>query len=51
MVRRLFPQKIKIFGGGNQKLDLFEPEFQSVLFNKVKPVHSVFPNNHIEKTL
>jgi len=33
MLRRLSPQEIKIFGRGNQKLHLFKPEFQSVLYN------------------
>ena len=37
------PQKIKIFGRGNQKSQLFSLELQSVLFKKIKPVQSVFP--------
>jgi len=54
MVRSL-SSKNKIFGRGNHKLDLFNPDFQSVLVNKVKPVliikgklklgrYKIFPN-------
>ncbi len=38
MLKRLTPRKIKIFGRRNQKLHLYNPEFQSVLINKANPV-------------
>ncbi len=51
MLRRLSPEKIKIIVQGNQMLHLFKPEFQSVLYNKVNTVDSVFLVNYVGKIL
>jgi len=51
MLRRLYRQKIKIhIRWRDSKVTsshLFNPEFQSVLFNKVNPVYSTFLVNQI----
>jgi len=45
------PQKIKIFGGGNQKLDPLHLDFQSLLKQEMFVNALGFPNNLIGKIL